>query len=65
MVRHGGKHGVRTVWPQAERLLTLQIAMKCADMGHMAESLEVHKKWVASLEEEVSVLGSRASWGRV
>jgi hypothetical protein len=27
-----------------ERLLSLQIALKCADIGHLGESLEVHKK---------------------
>ncbi|KAG2447555.1 hypothetical protein HYH02_007479 [Chlamydomonas schloesseri] len=35
-----------------ERLLSLQIALKCADIGHLGESLEVHKKWLANLEEE-------------
>ncbi|KAG2447556.1 hypothetical protein HYH02_007480 [Chlamydomonas schloesseri] len=35
-----------------ERLLSLQIALKCADIGHLGESLGVHKKWLANLEEE-------------
>lgn len=26
--------------------------MKCADLGHLAAALEVHKRWVAALEEE-------------
>ena len=27
-----------------ERLLSLQLALKCADIGHLGESLEVHNK---------------------
>jgi hypothetical protein len=30
----------------------MQIAFKCADLGHIAESREVHLRWVAALEEE-------------
>ncbi|KAG2441292.1 hypothetical protein HYH02_009885 [Chlamydomonas schloesseri] len=35
-----------------ERLLSLQIAIKAADIGHLGESAEVHKRWLAGLEEE-------------
>ncbi|KAG2425825.1 hypothetical protein HXX76_013450 [Chlamydomonas incerta] len=42
-----------------ERLLTLQIALKCADIGHLGESLEVHKKWLSNLEEEFFRQGDR------
>ncbi|KAG2437156.1 hypothetical protein HXX76_005823 [Chlamydomonas incerta] len=35
-----------------ERLLSLQIAIKVADLGHLGEELEVHKRWLAGLEEE-------------
>ncbi|KAG2485174.1 hypothetical protein HYH03_016064 [Edaphochlamys debaryana] len=35
-----------------EKLLSLQLAMKAADLGHLGEQLEVHKKWLAGLEEE-------------
>ncbi|KAG2437154.1 hypothetical protein HXX76_005821 [Chlamydomonas incerta] len=35
-----------------QRLLGLQIAIKAADIGHLGESLEVHKRWLAGLEEE-------------
>jgi len=35
-----------------ERMLTLQMAIKCADLGHCTAALNVHKKWVAQLEEE-------------
>ena len=29
----------------------LQIALKCSDLGHLTSSVEVHKQWVARLEE--------------
>ncbi|KAF5838514.1 hypothetical protein DUNSADRAFT_2712 [Dunaliella salina] len=35
-----------------KRLLLLQIALKCADLGHIAEDLDVHIRWVKLLEEE-------------
>ena len=31
--------------------VALQMALKSADLGHLTSSLEVHKKWVARLEE--------------
>ncbi|KAG2439842.1 hypothetical protein HYH02_010474 [Chlamydomonas schloesseri] len=37
---------------ETERLLSLQLAIKVADLGHLGESLEVHKRWLAGLEEE-------------
>ena len=30
---------------------TLQVALKCSDLGHLTSSIEVHKQWVARLEE--------------
>ncbi len=35
-----------------DRLLSLQLALKCADLGHLAASRDIHLKWVAALEEE-------------
>ncbi|KAG2445732.1 hypothetical protein HXX76_000338 [Chlamydomonas incerta] len=35
-----------------ERTLSLQIALKAADLGHLGEDVEVHKRWVRALEEE-------------
>lgn len=32
--------------------LSLQIAIKCADLGHNCEKRAVHKKWVARVQEE-------------
>ncbi|KAK9810064.1 hypothetical protein WJX72_004187 [[Myrmecia] bisecta] len=38
---------------EAARILMLQMALKCADLGHLAAPWEVHTKWVACLEEEL------------
>ena len=38
---------------EAERLLTLQLVLKCSDMGHTSADLPVHLQWVSGLEEEV------------
>ena len=32
-------------------LPAVQIALKCSDLGHLTSSVEVHKQWVARLEE--------------
>ncbi|GFR43842.1 hypothetical protein Agub_g4967 [Astrephomene gubernaculifera] len=37
---------------EAERLLSLQVALKVADLGHLGAKLETHKRWLAGLEEE-------------
>ncbi|KAL6763789.1 3'5'-cyclic nucleotide phosphodiesterase [Haematococcus lacustris] len=37
---------------ETERMISLQLALKCADLGHTAAALPVHLKWVAGLEEE-------------
>ena len=34
------------------RTVALQMALKCADIGHWASDCPVHRKWVQSLEEE-------------
>ena len=31
----------------------MQMALKCADLGHLAAPWPVHQKWVAGLEEEL------------
>ncbi len=36
----------------ADRLLTLQAALKCSDLGHLAAPLPIHLKWVSGLEDE-------------
>lgn len=42
-----------------DALLLLQVAMKCADLGHLALGWELHRKWVARLEEEFYAQGDR------
>jgi hypothetical protein len=39
--------------------MSSQIAFKCADLGHVAEGLDVHLRWVAALEEEFFRQGDR------
>ena len=36
-----------------------QVALKCADLGHLASPRIVHKKWVQYLEEEFFRQGDR------
>jgi len=49
-----GAPGQHVIVPldEAERLLSLQVALKCCDLGHTASALPVHLRWVAALEEE-------------
>ncbi|KXZ50318.1 hypothetical protein GPECTOR_17g957 [Gonium pectorale] len=37
---------------ETERLLSLQVLIKVADLGHLGEEIEVHKRWLSVLEEE-------------
>ncbi|DBA92091.1 hypothetical protein WJX77_006602 [Trebouxia sp. C0004] len=37
----------------ADRSMLLQMALKCADLGHLAAPWAVHQRWVAGLEEEL------------
>jgi hypothetical protein len=32
---------------------SIQVALKCADLGHLASPEHVHRKWVQLLEEEM------------
>ncbi|GIL88899.1 hypothetical protein Vretifemale_16705, partial [Volvox reticuliferus] len=43
----------------AERLLSLQVVLKVADLGHLAEELDVHKRWLSALEEEFFLQGDQ------
>ncbi|KAG2493194.1 hypothetical protein HYH03_008614 [Edaphochlamys debaryana] len=43
----------------AERMLSLQIALKVADIGHLGEDLDVHCRWLGVLEEEFFRQGDR------
>ncbi len=31
----------------------MQMALKCADLGHLAAAPEVHRRWATCLEEEL------------
>ncbi|GLI61126.1 hypothetical protein VaNZ11_003401 [Volvox africanus] len=44
---------------ETERVLSLQLAIKAADLGHLGEELEVHQRWLSSLEEEFFRQGDR------
>ncbi|KXZ54073.1 hypothetical protein GPECTOR_5g18 [Gonium pectorale] len=44
---------------EAERILSLQVALKCADIGHLGAELERHKRWLGLLEEEFFRQGDR------
>lgn len=37
---------------EVDRSLVMQVALKCADVGHLAAPWEVHHRWVSGLEEE-------------
>jgi len=43
----------------SEAFLLLQVAMKCADIGHLALDWETHVRWVRLLEEEFFRQGDR------
>lgn len=45
---------LKTYWsPKTTPPLHIQIALKCADLGHLAAEHDVHKRWVLLLEEEM------------
>ncbi|GIL66224.1 hypothetical protein Vafri_19831, partial [Volvox africanus] len=44
---------------ETERLLSLQLAVKCADVGNLGRELECYKRWVYVLEEEFFLQGDK------
>ncbi|KAG2485624.1 hypothetical protein HYH03_015687 [Edaphochlamys debaryana] len=44
---------------EVERHLSLQLALKVADIGHLGEDLDVHCRWLGVLEEEFFLQGDR------
>ncbi|GLI63480.1 hypothetical protein VaNZ11_006457 [Volvox africanus] len=44
---------------ETERLLSLQLAVKCADVGNLGRELECYKRWVHVLEEEFFLQGDK------
>lgn len=43
----------------SEAVMLLQVAMKCADLGHLALDWKMHLAWVRNLEEEFFAQGDR------
>merc|ERR1712012_1038875 len=43
----------------ADRVLALQISLKCADLGHLASDWSTHREWVSRLEEEFFLQGDQ------
>ncbi|KAG2497634.1 hypothetical protein HYH03_004373 [Edaphochlamys debaryana] len=54
-----GPQAPPTPLDDADRLLSLQLALKVADIGHLGSELGVHKRWLAALEEEFFRQGDR------
>ncbi|KAF5839155.1 hypothetical protein DUNSADRAFT_1468 [Dunaliella salina] len=54
-----GKEGDPASLDDTQKLLLLQIALKCADLGHVCEEHQVHVRWVHPLEEEFYRQGDR------
>lgn len=44
----------QTVWDEAisEAWQTVQMVLKCADIGHLAAAVNTHRRWAYQLEEE-------------
>jgi hypothetical protein len=57
----GSKGGPAAPTPvdEGERMLGLQLALKCSDLGHISAPRAVHLKWVRGLEEEMFRQGDR------
>ncbi|PNW81070.1 hypothetical protein CHLRE_07g342350v5 [Chlamydomonas reinhardtii] len=56
---HSTSQDGHKVVDEDQRSLVLQVALKCADLGHLASPRIVHKKWVQYLEEEFFRQGDR------
>lgn len=41
------------------QFLVLQMALKCADLGHLAQPAELHRVWVNNLQEEFFLQGDQ------
>mmetsp|Transcript_19889 Transcript_19889/g.55447 ORF Transcript_19889/g.55447 Transcript_19889/m.55447 type:complete len:826 (-) Transcript_19889:1555-4032(-) len=54
-----GNNSGLLVLDEGKKVLLLQVALKCADLGHMAESFDVHSRWVSRLEEELFQQGDQ------
>ena len=43
------------------RMLTMEICLKCADIGHCAKELDLHKRWTSLLAQELFLQGDKES----
>jgi len=48
-----------TITSESDAILTLQLALKCADLGHLSLQWSSHLKWVRRLEEEFFSQGDK------
>lgn len=55
----GGPAAEFTPTSSKDAVLLLQVAIKCADVGHLALGWELHGRWVERLEEEFFAQGDR------
>ena len=46
-------------WDAETQMLVLKVAIKCADIGHLASTGATHRKWVSCLEEEMFRQGDK------
>lgn len=44
---------------ESHKLLALSIALKCADVGHGAKELKIHKLWSRRIVEEFYIQGDK------
>jgi 3',5'-cyclic-nucleotide phosphodiesterase/cAMP-specific phosphodiesterase 4 len=47
-----GLYDDKTLEDEAFKHLALQLTLKCADLGHGAKSIEIHKRWTELITEE-------------
>jgi hypothetical protein len=51
--------GSMKLWDEDGRLLAVQMAMKAADLGHLASAIDCHMVWVKKLEQEMFKQGDK------
>lgn len=59
LIRDTSRELEMTKLDEDSKSLALQVALKCADLGHLASPRPTHRKWVAFLEEEFFRQGDR------
>eukprot|EP00873_Tetraselmis_striata_P040930 jgi/Tetstr1/461194/TSEL_006331.t1 len=59
LLAKGAVHEMWQAMTDHQRTLTLQIALKVADVGHCALPMDIHREWVKRLEEEFFLQGDK------